>query len=355
MQRTRLQIVQGLAALALLAGCASHPAPPALPQPSRLQPAIVDDPATGTQYLTFTVMIYNVAGLPWPVRWGTGEAMARLGTAFEQEFTDARPELLLLQEAFVPSATRLAEKAKYRNFVRGPDRGDKPTFDEPQLDPEFLDDRRRFKGEKAEKLVDSGLVIASDFGIAAVVSEPFGKMNCAGFDCMSNKGMMIARIDIPGVPAPLFVLNTHMNAYGAAGVSRERSRYAHNRQIDDMVRFFERDWRGQGPLIYAGDFNTGGAPNRFAYKDARMPGELAHRFCDANRDRCQVKVTWKDEMPWLHTEDLQGYADGGGIKIEPIEISEMFGEPVDGKQLSDHDAVLVKYKLSWCRGASRPE
>lgn len=338
-----------LASFMLMAGCASHPLAPTLPQPSRIEPTVIDDPETGTQYVTLTVMIYNVAGLPWPVRWGTGRAMSRLAAEFENEFTHQRPELLLLQEAFVPSATRLAANAKYKNFVRGPERGDQPTFDEQQLDPQFLDERRRLKGERAAKLVNAGLVVASDFGITSVVNEPFGRRNCAGFDCMSNKGMMLVRLDIPGVPAPLFVLNTHLNAYGAAGVPRERSRYAHSRQIDDMVKLFERDWRGQGPLIYAGDFNTGGAPNRFAYKDEKMPGELAHRFCDAHRDRCQVKVSWDNEMPWLHTEDLQGYADGGGIKIEPIEISEMFGQPVDGKQLSDHDALLVKYKISWHR------
>lgn len=339
--------ISSIMALFLTAACASHPVAPALPQPFRQEPTITIDPRTQTRSITLAVVIYNVAGLPWPIRSGTGSAMKRIGTAFESEFSRERPELLLLQEAFVPSSIRLPSRAGYRNFVLGPSRSARSTLPREALDQEFLDGRRRGKGERSAKLLNAGLVLATEYEISALSVEPFGPRNCAGFDCMSNKGLMLVRINIPGVPAPLFILNTHLNARGASGVSRERSRYAHNRQVDDLIMLLERDWRGQGPLIYAGDFNTRNAPSRFEYKDSRLPGELAHRFCHANRDRCQVKKAWDNDEPWTRTQDLQGYADGAGIRIEPIEIAALFDHPVDGKMLSDHNALRVKYRISW--------
>ena len=44
-------------------------------------------------------------------------------------------------------------------------------------------------------------------------------MACAGFDCLANKGVLLARIAVPGMAQPLTVANAHLNARKAAGVS----------------------------------------------------------------------------------------------------------------------------------------
>ncbi|MFN3620189.1 MAG: metal-dependent hydrolase, partial [Sphingorhabdus sp.] len=121
----------------------------------------------------------------------------------------------------------------------------------------------------------------------------------------------------------------------------------HNRQVDELARLLERDWRRQGPLIYAGDFNTRNAPDRFDYKDDRTPGELSHRYCHFNRQRCDVRKSWDSDEPWMDTPDLQGFADGNGVHIEPIRIAAMFDYPIEGRMLSDHDALSVTYRISW--------
>ncbi len=333
--------------LLLTAACIPHPTPRPLPQHGSAPVPIVVDPHTGQHSATVSVLIYNVAGLPWPVRSGTGTAIKRIARAFEERLEPAPPNFLLLQEAFIPRASRLYAKAGYSNFVRGPKRGATQTLEIAGPDKRFLAARRFGKGERLGKITNSGLVLATNQTIATATIEPFGPNSCAGFDCLSNKGMMLVEVDIPGMPEPLFILNTHLNSRGASGVPDARSVKAHKQQVREMEALLARDWRGRGPLIYAGDFNARNAPDRFDHKEAHLPGVWAHRFCHARRDLCDVRMSWDRDDPWLDTQDLQGYARGQRVGIRPILIQAMFDDPVDGKMLSDHDALLVAYRLTW--------
>jgi hypothetical protein len=211
----------------------------------------------------------------------------------------------------------------------------------------MLGRRRWRKGEVGWKFTNSGLALGTNFGILAHVAEPFGRRSCAGLDCLSNKGVTLTTLHIPGLPEPLMILNTHLNSRGAARVSRRRTDYAHRQQVREMVELLSREWRGRYPLIYAGDFNTRGTPYRFDYKDERLPGDLAHRFCHGHRDRCRIEMSWDGDEPWRDTQDLQGYASSARVRIEPIAIAADFDEPFDGHRLSDHDALRVTFRLSW--------
>jgi endonuclease/exonuclease/phosphatase family metal-dependent hydrolase len=330
-----------------LAACAKQPLVAPLPQPAARATPVVVDPETGEHSLEVSVLSYNVAGLPWPLRSGTGRAMDRIKQAMNEEFEQERPDFLLLQEAFVPSATRIADDVGYSNFVRGPTRGRRSTLDMAPASRDFVKGRRRFKGERFGRIVNSGLVLATDYPIDDAVAEPFGRRSCAGFDCLANKGMMLVTVRLPELPEPLFLLNTHLNSGVASGVPYHRSLYAHRRQVREIEALLKRDWQHRGPLIYAGDFNSRNAPDRFEFKDERLPGELAHRFCRDNPDRCSIEMSWDSDEPWMDTQDLQGYADGPTVRIEPVAIAAMFDEPVDGKMLSDHDGLLVTYRLRW--------
>ncbi|HVM38144.1 MAG TPA: endonuclease/exonuclease/phosphatase family protein [Sphingomicrobium sp.] len=331
----------------LLTGCARHPPIAPLPQAARQVPAIfVDHNRVATTEIS--VVTYNVAGLPFPARTGTGSAMRRIHLAMTRAWQgDRRPDILLLQEAFVPSATRLILSAGLANHVRGPSPGDRRAVAVRDPEQNNLKGRKWRKGEGWPKLANSGLALGTNFGILAHVAEPFGRRSCAGLDCLANKGVTLTALHLPGVPEPLLVLNTHLNARGAARVSRRRTDYAHRQQVCEMAELLAREWRGRYPLIYAGDFNTRGTARRFDYKDENLPGELAHRFCHNEPQRCRVEMSWDGDEPWRDTQDLQGYASSARVTIEPVAIEAEFDEPVGGRRLSDHDALRVTFRMSW--------
>src|SRR5690606_29346236 len=103
-----------------LAGCARHPelAPPPLPAAREL--AVEIDPVTGVHSVELTVLSYNVGALPFPQRTGAGRAMRRIEQAWDGEFAGEAPDILLLQEAFVPSATRLAGRSGWTGRTPAP-------------------------------------------------------------------------------------------------------------------------------------------------------------------------------------------------------------------------------------------
>ncbi|HWK40541.1 MAG TPA: endonuclease/exonuclease/phosphatase family protein [Croceibacterium sp.] len=305
------------------------------------------DAETGVHSVELTVLTYNIAGLPFPRRSNTRGAMKRIEQAWSNEFRDGQPDVLLLQEAFVPSATRLAGQLGYTNVVRGPKRLDKPDPAPERATREFRQKRRLTKGERLFVLMGSGLVTATDLAVTRKVNQAFGRHSCAGYDCLANKGAMLIEIPIPGMPEPLFVLNTHLNSRKASGVADERSLYAYRRQVTEIRELLDREWAGRGPLIWAGDLNARGNLDRFTFQEERLPGELAHRYCADNPRHCDVRMSWDNDEPWLDTQDLQGFLDGEWVWIKPVAIAARFDEPVQGRMLSDHDALEVRWRLSW--------
>ena len=58
-------------------------------------------------------------------------------------------------------------------------------------------------------------------------------------------------------------------------------------------------------------------------------------------------MDWDTDRPWYETQDLQGWARGRGVSVEPISIKEAFNTPVNGEMPSDHNGLVVVYRLSW--------
>jgi endonuclease/exonuclease/phosphatase family metal-dependent hydrolase len=315
------------------------------------------DPATGVHRLELSVLIYNVAGLPWPI----GRERRAALDAIPQELAALRrstrsPDILLLQEAFTSKAERIAKRAGYPYRARGPRRSNRSKI-ATVLDPEFLRDRRPWKGEGIGKWLSSGLYVSSDYPIRDVIRSPFGSSTCAGYDCLANKGAVLAIIEIPGVPEPLQILNTHLNSRGASGVSRRRSLYAHNRQIDEIAVLLRRHQRADWPFIYGGDFNTKGSSERYAHQVQSIPGKVVRAYCAIEAADCEGDFTWGRYAPWLSVQDLQGFASGESVRVRPLRMETWFDEPHQGRRLSDHVAHLVTYELSWTAPAgaeSRP-
>lgn len=227
------------------------PPPPPLKEGGWSEPEIVFDEATGMASTLISVLDYNIAGLPFPIACGKksrltdaeGEriliACDRAGGA--RVIGDALavlrarglvPDVLLLQEAFIPASAEIPRRGGYPNWVNGPGPMDTgPRYSE-RANASFISDRSFWKGEKWGKRQPSGLLIASNFLIAEHFNFPFYEWECAGFDCLANKGVMLARLRIPGVPGLLEVVTTHYNAKKASGVPLERANAAHALQVD---------------------------------------------------------------------------------------------------------------------------
>lgn len=334
-----------LALAGMAAACSQQASVISLPQAARTPPVMVD-PLTGERSVYLSVMTYNVAGLPWPIRNGTSRYMDRIKLAMREAFARDRPDFLLLQEAFVPSSRTIPADVGYRYVVRGPGRPSRRALTRDGRPRAAFAGRGSTEGG-AGPVINSGLALATNYSISANASEAFGEGSCAGYDCLANKGVMLVTVRLPGLPEPLFLLNTHLNSRLAAGVSQERSLAAYRRQVQRIDDLLTREWQQRGPLIYAGDFNSRHALSRFDYLMERLPGELAHRSCYANPDDCRTSISWTSDSPWMQAKDLQGYADGQRVRIQPVAMTTLFSDGPAGPALSDHDALMVTYHLRW--------
>lgn len=332
-----------------LTACASHPALAPLPQaPARS--ASIETAPDGSRTTTVSVLIYNVAGLPAPRGKNRGVAMDHIADELAaMKRAGTAPDIVMLQEAFIAKAGKIGARAGYANGVRGPLRTDRAMdLGLAPMVKDFKKDRRIVKGERIGKLTSSGLYIFTDYGIESVTQTPFGRNSCAGFDCLANKGVMLARISIPGVPEPLQLFNTHLNARGAAKVPLERTNQAYERQIVETGLFLKRAYDPALPFLYGGDFNTRHSDFRYGAKVETMPGADVRHYCAIKPNSCEVIPSWDGDAPWMDTQDIQGFASGARVKVTPVRIDALFDEPwKNGEPPSDHDGYLVTYRLQW--------
>jgi hypothetical protein len=170
-------------------------------------PVVSIDPATDEASVTIRVMTWNVEGLPLPIRFGRAHALEEIGDALaSMRARGEAPHILLIQEGFMRKPMeRLISRSGYAYVSRGPRAGDDAAGSAQEMGEPW-----RLRGEGLGKVLDGGLYILSDFPILDTQTEAFAP--CAGFDCLANKGVMLARIRIPGAPDPLAVLNTQSRA-----------------------------------------------------------------------------------------------------------------------------------------------
>jgi len=353
----------------ILAGCGSLPPHPDLPQTDRARTLdIVVDPETGLASTEISVLIYNVVGLPWPLANGKrsrqrdarGEripidgdrpkALRAIGDALgEMRSSGVAPHVIVLQEAFIGPAAEIPERGGYPNWVTGPGSNDLGEEYSDRATPEFIAERSFWKGEKLGKWQSSGLLVASDFPILRKHIYPFNQWECAGFDCFANKGALVVILELPGVPEPLAIATTHFNSQGASGVTRERALIAHNLQVDGVSEFLYSVDEPELPFIWGGDLNMRHADDRISYFVERSGGDLneVSSFCIANPDWCEFEFPLDTDTPWYETQDLQGWASGPMVDVIPVRVKGLFDAPVDGVMPSDHDGLLVTYRLTW--------
>lgn len=312
-------------------------------------PAVEQAP-NGDQIVKISVLIYNVEGLPWPARKGRKPSLQMIGDSLlTMRAKGTGPDVVMLQEAFTPAARDVLARAGYANIVAGPARKARRDIDVADIDPVFRQARRRNKGERFGRLLNSGLYIASDLPLELISAQPFSRRACAGFDCLANKGGLAAELRLPGMPDGLVLFTTHLNSQRAARVSLERARKAHGYQLEENALMIDVARAVTAPLIMGGDFNMRGDPERFESFAKLKPYTIVHRFCIERPDICAAKLSFDGDAPWMDTQDLQAFDDGAEVRVTPVEIAAMF-DGLRGERLSDHDGLLVTYELRWKAG-----
>lgn len=308
-------------------------------------PAIVESTDSATRSTTLKVLTYNIEGLGFPARSGRSRQLGEIGKRLaEMREAGAGPDIVLFQEVFSRAAQRSVAATGYPSIAAGPRR--KTGAIGSRTDP-LPGNRRLGRGEVGLRLIGSGLAIASAYPIIWTDMRAFGPRSCAGVDCLSNKGIMLARIHVPGVPTPIDVFNTHMNSRGASRAPERRNLAAHDRQALEASEFIDLAHIDANPLIFGGDFNMRGSETRWENFSRYQDLILAHRACAAPQSGCEVKMSWDGDDPWMDTQDLQFFWPGQLVTLRPVRIEALFDDSEGSPRLSDHDGLLVTYRLSW--------
>ncbi|WP_240653462.1 endonuclease/exonuclease/phosphatase family protein [Sphingomonas crocodyli] len=303
-----------------------------------------------------SVMTYNVEGLPFPARIGRGGSLAAIGERLrELRSVGRQPHIVLLQEAFSEDAAKIGALGGYRYIAEGPSRDLISTMPETAADIAFADGASRLKGEAIGKWTGSGLRILSDYPIVGVQHMAFPAFACGGYDCLANKGAVMALIKVPALAAPVAVVDTHLNSRHAARVSADRSLYAYHRQVDALSAFIKANYLPGAPLIVAGDFNIGKDKARAAYVEqasarwwkgagqSTLPDAM--HACAAD-DSCAAGLSDDARYSMKRRRDWQFLGHGGGIALDTRRIATPFGHEADGTMLSDHVGYVAYYGIN---------
>ncbi len=307
-----------------------------------------------------SVLSYNVKGLPWPLAINREGDLERIGERLAGYRRAGRqPAIVVLQEAFTDSAKRIGAIAGYRHVVAGPGRDALPGASSDMAHRDFVAAGSPLTGEGIGKQTDSGLMILSDYPVLAVRRAPFPAHACAGFDCLANKGMVMALVAVPGLARPVAIVTTHLNARSASGVDLGRAFQAYRWQIETLDGFV-REARALGaPVILAGDLNVGKSPPRRALMQsyaARWSGGEGERGsldrCFAEGRACRIGPRDDARQALTHNKDWQIAIAGGGVALRPRSVEVPFGREPGGGMLSDHVGYVVHYRID---GASPPQ
>ena len=307
-----------------------------------------------------SVMTYNVEGLPFPARIGRSSSLDQIGLRLhEMRAAGRQPHIVALQETFSDVAKQIGVQAGYRYIVSGPSAEMAARKLNNGAETALASSANMFKGEGIGKYFDSGLMILSDYPVLSVRRVAFP--SCAGFDCMANKGAVMAFIAVPGVPAPVAVVDTHLNSRAASRAQFDRSLVAYKQQIEVLGRFLQANLTPSSPLIIAGDFNVGKDRYRSAYLEAHFANwwngatevgvRDSLRRCAAGEEGCDPNMPADAFRTLRRGKDWQISAPALASAILPRAISVPFGRESDGSMLSDHMGYVVHYR--WQPGGGR--
>ena len=340
----------GVAGMALVvASCGTRPPVRTMACHSAGAPEIVQSP-DGKKAMTLKVLTYNIEGLGFPARSGRAPELKQIGAKLSaMRAARSGPDVVLFQEMFSGAAKNAVMATGYPAIAPGPRRTTQPFESTREKLPGKSSIKR---GEVGVRLQGSGLAIASRYPIVSTNVRAYGARSCAGLDCLANKGIMLARIFVPGLPTPIDVYDTHMNSRGASKAPARRNLAAHDRQALEASEFIDRTHDDNFPIIFGGDFNMRHSEPRWANFTRYQSMSLVHQVCAVKTSGCDVRMSWDGDEPWMDTQDLQFYWPGSLISVRPVRVEAVFDGSPGSPQLSDHDGFLVTYRLEWPAAAS---
>jgi endonuclease/exonuclease/phosphatase family metal-dependent hydrolase len=180
----------------------------------------------------------------------------------------------------------------------------------------------------------------------------FPDFACAGFDCLANKGVLIAHLHVPGSNQPVSIVNTHLNARKAAGVPVARTQHAFARQVELMARFVAEHVPAGRPMILGGDMNIGKDRQRaemfFAQFARARLGFVSPGLSGARRalaaSACPDAATRRDLIrASQHAKDWLFARDASHAPMPFATAHVPFGTEADGIALSDHIGYVIDY------------
>lgn len=302
---------------------------------------------------TLSLLTYNIEGVPWPFAWNRPPAFARIAERLRQLRAAGRnPQIVVLQEAFTPDAQAIGREAGYRYVVAGPSAAEANPAPPDPADLRYEAAASWWRGETHGPELGSGLLLLSDYPILRIRRMAYPAFACAGYDCLANKGALLVTVRIPGAPAPVDVVTTHLNCRQHSGVSDVRSLYAYRRETAFLTGFVNRWHDPDLPLIVAGDFNAGHAPPRWAALRQAIAGwRGAAPFQDAISDVARQRTARGLPLPAdIHAilrraEDWQFFTSGRQATLAAAAVRIPFGHASDGTMLSDHIGYTALYRL----------
>jgi endonuclease/exonuclease/phosphatase family metal-dependent hydrolase len=343
--RKRLAAAVALFASLGLAGCGTLP--PLRVMAGHASPAPRIEMSADGKYASTTVSVltYNIEGLGWPARSDRAPQLKQIGKRLAaMRAAGTAPDVVLFQEMFSGPAKDAVLASDYPAIATGPRR----TTRAIGSTGDRLPGKSRMKrGEIGLHFTGGGLAVASRYRIAHVDLRAYGRRSCAGLDCLANKGIMLARIAIPGVPTPIDIYNTHMNSRGASRAPARRNLAAHDRQALEASEFIDATHDDAFPVVFGGDFNMRHSQERWDNFSRYQSLKLVHRICADPLSQCDVRLSWDGDAPWMDTQDLQFFWEGDQVAIRPIRVEAMFDGGPSGPKLSDHDGFKVTYRLTW--------
>lgn len=297
-----------------------------------------------------SVMTYNVHGVPWPVGWGRPAQLSRIADTLRNLRSQGRnPHIVVLQEAFTQDAQAIGREAGYRYIVDGPS-ADVVGAGQPRVaDLAFADRGSWTKGEGLGKFVGGGLQILSDFPIVGTRRMAYPPFACAGFDCLANKGALLASVALPGQAEPVDIVTTHLNSRHASGVDDARSLYAYRLQVGYLTDFIRHAHDRSRALIVAGDFNVGRVAPRRAelLKNVRTKWVQGNDIDDAYGEAVRLGMPLNSDARFSHNRarDWQFYTPGKSTDLELERIDVPFGHEKNGGMLSDHVGYTAMFRI----------
>jgi endonuclease/exonuclease/phosphatase family metal-dependent hydrolase len=258
------------------------------------------------------------------------------------------PQIVVLQEAFTPEARAIGATAGYRYVVDGASASDAVGAPMSPADRIFAEQAAWSKGETEGKFVGSGLQILSDFPVRQVRRMSFPSFACAGFDCLANKGALLATVEIPGA-TPVQIVTTHLNSRHASAADNNRSFYAYRLQVGALTAFIRRFHDVSLPLIVAGDFNVSAPARRAFLLDAARRGWVANGI--VHDALGQISPTVRAMYPDLassyeRARDWQFFGDGTKGRLVLTGMAVPFGRNRFGQMLSDHVGYTATFQLT---------